>query len=180
MSLRRRGQAAVNARSAESGGRVTMNTDPVWPRFFLIALMGFALGHRALACDEVSASAKVQERDAESRTFLMDVQLTKSGAVRAVQVWQGTGPLRAKAVRFASARRYHPPIGYSQSVTTIEVTFPLGKAPVPKIRGNIVLGVPACIYVSSPIQWPLISWVNKLLSNQPILPFPLPSGASNQ
>jgi hypothetical protein len=148
-------------------------------RFLLLVLISIGLALRALACDELSANAKAQEHTPDNRTFVLDLQLDKSGRVLSVQVLMGTGPLRSHAIQAAAHRKYPPRTTQQIASTAVEVRFSGGKDRSPEVR-EIALGVPSCVPGGIPMQWPLIPWVNKLLSNQPILPFPLPSGASNQ
>ena len=148
-----------------------MKPGTLCPKLLFVLLISIGMAQEALACHEASANTGTQKLEASSRSFVLDVQLNKSGAVRAVQVLQGAGPLRARAVRVASTRRYHPPIGYSQTMTMIEVTFPRRKNAAPRISQAMVAGVSSCVPASAPIQWPLIPWVNQLLSSKPILPF---------
>lgn len=146
-----------------------------------VLVLAACLSQSAIACHEMSAPLPVtQERDSEGRTFLLDLQLSKSGSVRAVQVLHGVGALRTKAIRIASRQKYHPPAGYSQTLTTVEVTFPRGDHDSPKIHRDIALGVSSCVPGGIPSGSPLTPWVNQLLSGRSILPIPAPVADSKK
>jgi hypothetical protein len=144
-------------------------------RFILLMV---CLAQSALACDEASSNASESQRD--SRTFLLELQLNKSGTVHAVQVLMGAGPLRAEAIRASARRKYHARPGYNPNIFDVEVKFPEGTDFAPDIREAMVGGVPSCVYGGIPIQWPLILWVNQLLSSKPLLPFPFSAANSQQ
>jgi len=156
-----------------------MKPERLHRNLLLLAILSAGLIQYALACHEVSANSKSTAHEPDSRAFLIDLHLNKSGTVHAVQVLTGGGPLRSQAVKEAARRKYKPQPGYNTALITVEVKFPRGQDWRPEIH-EAVLGVPSCVYGGAPIQWPLIPWVNKLLSRQPIVPFLLPGTDSDQ
>jgi len=140
----------------------------------LVLLLGF-LSQRSVACHEVIPATKASEREPTSHTFVLDLRVSKSGDVRSVEVLIGSGPLRTKAIRAATRRIYKRPPGQKSDVITVEVKFRHATDRVAEIR-EIALGVPGCIYVTTPIRiaLPLLvsgpAWINQLLSGQQIVP----------
>lgn len=155
-----------------------MNLAGPWRKVLLFALLGGAPVQNALACHEASARTETPQPEADSRTFLIDLNLDKSGAVRAVQVWMGSGPLRSRAIKAASRRKYHPRPGLNPDLISVVVKFPQGRKPEPNIREAMPADVSSCV-TGGAILWPMIPWVNKLLSSQPILPTLAPASESN-
>jgi hypothetical protein len=151
-----------------------MNVEASWRTIILLAGLSGSLVHNAFACRDGSPNAKGPEPRTDGRTFLIDLQLDKSGTVRAVQVWMGSGPLRSRAIEAASGRRYH----HKQGLITVVVKFPQGRKRVPNVREAMPAGVSSCVPGGAPIVWPMIPWVNKL-SSQPILPFLAPTSDFN-
>ncbi len=147
-----------------------------WRKLFLCALLGGTLVQGALACHETPS--ETPQPEADSRTFLIDLHLDKSGSVRAVQVWMGNGPLRSRAVKAASRGKYHPRSGFNPNLITVVVKFPQGGRPIPNIRQAMPAGISSCV-TGGAILWPMIPWVNKLLLRQPILPLLAPTQESN-
>lgn len=157
-----------------------MNPQAAFWKFLLVLVFCGGLTQIAVACHDVSTDPKPVPSDPYSRTFLLDLQLKKSGAVRGVQVLPGVGPLRVRAIRAAARRKYRTRPGYTPDVIAVEVKFPKTQNLAPEIREAMVGGVLACIYAGAPIQSPLTTWVNELLSNGLTLPFILPSDSPQQ
>jgi hypothetical protein len=161
------------------GAIQVMNPDAALRDLLLALALCPGLTQSAIACNDISANVKPQEREPPNRTFLLALQLTKPGKVRAVQVLMGEGPLRTEAIKAARRRIYRPRPGYASGVTGVQVKFAHGST-VPEIRDAMVGGVPSCVYAGAPIQSPLTTWVNQLLSNKLALPFILPSDSPPQ
>jgi hypothetical protein len=155
-------------------GSLVMKVEVSWPRLLLVVLVGIGLTESALACNELSANAKAQERTPDNRTFILDLDLDKSGSVRGVQVLMGSGPLRSEAIKAAARQRYLPG---NSAMTAVEVRFSRDKDRRPKVH-EVSFGVSSCIPGGAPIEWPMIRWVNRLLSNQ--FPLLLPATDSNE
>ena len=149
-----------------------------WRKMFLFLLLGGGLIPNALACHEVTSDAKTAKAETDSRTFLIDLHLDKSGSVRAAQVWIGDGALRSRAIKAASRRKYQPRPGFSPDLVSVVVKFPQGRNPEPNIREAMPAGVSSSV-TGGAILWPMIPWVNKLLSSQPTLPLLAPTSQSN-
>lgn len=152
-----------------------MNSEAALPKLVLLLLFSSGLAQSAFACHKTSADATALQRKPDTRTFLLDLQLSKSGAFRGVQVLMGAWPLRTRAIRAATRRRYHARIGYNPNVAAVQVKFPEGRNAVPEIREAMVGGVSSCVYGGTPIQWPLIPWVNQMLSSMPVVPIVEPA-----
>lgn len=151
-----------------------MNLARPWRKWFLFALLSGGLLQNALACHEASSSAETAPPEVDSRTFLIDLHLDKSGTVRAAQVWIGDGPLRGRAVKAAVTKKYRPRLEANPAVTTVEVKFPQHSDRRPRVR-EVGLGVSSCVTGPAPVSG--APWVNELLSAHPLLPFLL-SGRS--
>ena len=151
-----------------------------WREFLFFVVLSGCLVQDALACREVSPGAEAAHPEADRRTFLIDLHLDKSGSVRSVQVWTGDGPLRSRAVKAAIRWKYRARSGFNPHRIMVVVKFPQGRRPVPNIREAMPAGVSSCVPGGAPVVWPLIPWVNKLLSSQPILPFLAPPSESNK
>jgi len=155
-----------------------MNLGGPWRKLVLFVLVCGGLAKNAFACHEVSSSVETAHPEADSRTFLIDLHLDKSGSVRAVQVWMGNGPLRSRAIKAASKRKYHPRPGFNPDLIAVVVKFPQGRKLEPNIREAMPAGVSSCV-TGGAILWPMIPWVNKVLSSEPILPLLAPTPRSN-
>jgi hypothetical protein len=147
-----------------------MRPGAAWPKLFLLVLLGIGLAHRALACNEAPVNARAQQVEAGSRIFLIDLQLSQSGRVRAVEVLIGTGPLRSEAIKIAARGKHPPRSGNNPATTAVEVRFSGRRDRRPEVR-EVPLGVPSCIPGGIPLESPMKRWVNQLLSTQPLIPF---------
>lgn len=154
-----------------------MNLARLSRKWFLFALLSGGLIQNALACHGNSAGTETPSPAVDSRTFLMDLHLDKSGSVRAVQVWTGEGVLRRRAVEAASKRKYHPRPDFRPAQITVVVKFPQAGKLVPDVREAMPAGVSSCV-TGGAILWPTIPWVNKLLSSQPNPPLLAPTSKS--
>lgn len=155
-----------------------MKVTPVLPKILLLVVLGASLCNAALACNEPLTNAKTPESGEDGRTFLIDLQLSKSGRVRAIQVLMGAGPLRSSAVQAVLRRTYKPTPGYSPASISVQIKFPRGRDRQPEIREAMPAGISSCIYGGTPIQWPTRIWIEQMLSARPLIPF-LPPAESN-
>jgi len=114
-------------------------------------------------------------RQSDDRAVLLDLELTKTGAVRSVRVLSGSPEFRRLAIKAAARRKYHPPPGFNPYATSVNVRFPLGPNKPPYVREMMVGGVPGCVYALTIIRitMPELSmdppWLMQLLS-LPVVP----------
>ena len=151
-----------------------MNLARPWRKVFLFVLLSGGLVQNALACHAITSNEQTAKSEGDGRTFVIDIQLDRSGEVHSVHVLSGNGPLRSRAIRAAARRKYKPRPGFSPTATAVAVRFLRGQDWRPEVY-EIVLGVSSCVYTSTPVQGPLKSWVDELLSAKPLVPFLLPA-----
>lgn len=115
------------------------------------------------------------QRGSTNRVVVLELQLlSRTGTVRALQVWKGPETLRAKAIRDATRREYQNWIGYAG--VSLEVSFPVNNSRPPDIRELRNGGVPGRVHggTSLIVVLPALPsqpiWLSQLLSTQPISP----------
>lgn len=126
----------------------------------------------------VLPTPRTAKDDSESRTVVLQLEMTNRDSVRAVEVLGNPGKLRAAAisaaVKFASGRKYL--YHYTWPLITVVVIFPQNGHGAPQVGQGVASGVPACVVGGSAgavyIPWPSGSPASLrfLLDAKPIMP----------
>lgn len=124
---------------------------------WLLAVFAICIFKIAVACDNGSKSA-IGQPPKDDRTVILSVVVTKSGAVREVEVLSGPTALRAAAIEAARQRKFRgkaidnwgtTPVGKTARRAMLAVTFPQEQDAPPKIQQAMPAGVSSCVWATA-------------------------------